>query len=379
MKVLFILIIKDSFGEREHAINFALQLLNNQIQSYFLISSEIKDSIKIFGFETFELTKNSDKNKELLTYILDSLKPKLIICCEYYCMFPYIIEILNKSKIPIASMDATGLGEELNSDPLKIGKKIGYFTKIPPEIPKISPCPINDPTLKSEKNLFYWRLYPKKFNSNNIKQKIKNSLGIKGKIVFMAISKWSYYAACFIGLKDYYPFLINMLKNYFSNLEEKIHIFFIAPFNIESFKSEDIFIYSLNLLPSETYENLLLSSDLVISDNIIQTSLGKALYCDIPTLVLININHKPLTIYQYNIFPLKPIFPLNSKYCETLEICEIFDYKITKEKIKQILFDPDYIKKLNQRRQNYFKLVNKLPLATDIINTLLHDFFSENI
>jgi len=358
-KILFIITIKDSFGERTHALSFVKQLLkqinfspiffvgDNNLKSFFE-----KQKIKSFYFDKYEELTNSIINEN----------PNLIICCEYYHLTEKFRDFLSSLKIPIATIDGTSMGDEINST---IKTNI-----LPSNIIKLRPCPINDPLTNTE-NIKYWNLFPELQKNILDKEFIKRYYKIPddSKIIFMAISMWEISTSKFLGLNidNFYNNLFSILFLVFQNIKHQITFFIISPFKQDIIKNKNLTVHFLNVLEYELYQKLLLSSDLVLSTNIIQTSMSQAFIEKIKTLALINTKNKKLFEYEFNIFPLKIKFPEDREYYQLINKAEIFDIKEIFEKVNFLLNSDEEDKKINDYIFKIKSLKNVCEITQEII------------
>jgi len=368
-KVLFIITIKDSFGERTHALSLIKQLKqlskqNNFNSVVFVGNVDLKTFFQKQGIKTFFY----DKYENFTASIINE-KPNLIVCCEYYHFVEEFRQFLLAQKIPIATIDGTSIGDEINSNPFKINSLYNKNNILPSSIIKLRPCPINDP-LSNTENIKYWNLFPKTtkniLNTEFIKEYYK--ICENEKIIFMAISGWELSSTKFWGIdpNNFYNTLFNTLFSMFQTQKYKITFFIISPFKQQIIKNKNLTVHFLNILEYDFYQKLLLSSDLVLSTNIIQTSMSQALMAKINTLALINTKEN-LFVHKFNIFPLKVLFPKTREYYQLINKAEIFDEKDILEKINLSLSSDNK----NQNIDNFIIKINNLENIQDIIKKII--------
>jgi len=329
LKVLFLLTITDSFGEREHALSFARQITD--FQPVFFLHPQLS---YFFANTPFECHYSAlvDDLKELI----NKIKPVLIICCEYYHLFEDFRVYLRNLDIPVATMDGTSIGEEINSDPLAFGH--GKVNTVPPDVIKLRPCPVNDPSDNSA-NLIYWNLFPE-LKKDSEKAFINNYFPERyDKTIFLAISPWAVKASLQINIKHYYNFLFEKLTTILGTFDLKINLIIVSPFQKQLLKRGNVSLNFIGYPDYVTYQKLLLSSGLVISDNLIQTSLSKAFMAGINTLALNNSRPiKSLNLHIFNIFPLKILFPQDREYYRLIEKADLGATNDLVDKIKKGIY-----------------------------------------
>jgi hypothetical protein len=138
-----------------------------------------------------------------------------------------------------------------------------------------------------------------------------------------AIAPWALRAAGGRGLGGHYELVIDRLITAFAAAGEETTLLVVAPVQRAPVVRGGVTVRVVEYLPRETYERLLLGADLVVSDNVIQTSVGKALVAGVPTLVLVDSRgaHGP----AYNIFPLELRLPESSAYLRAIAPVELGD------------------------------------------------------
>ena len=165
---------------------------------------------------------------------------------------------------------------------------------------------------------------------------------------------------------------------------------------------------SLPFLHLEEYEQLILSCDLFITDNITSCSMGKAVFGKIPVISLVNHmeyeelktqrdSHNPTLrsiiekwnyiipngLYPFLVFPngwhkeLAPLMEQND-YFKCVHTCEMFDLKETSQTIFNMLYSKTEIDKLQKMQQLYINNVCNLPTIKDVIKRELGRLIMSN-
>jgi hypothetical protein len=345
--VLFIILIRESYGEREHALSFANQLGKTDFTPLFFIDPHLSPFFADKSYKYY-----SSNLLEDLKSVIDKEKPALIISCEYFSQPLKIREYLLNLSIPLASMDGSSIGRIYDMDAGQVNEKLIL----------LRPCPVNDICPDTEK-IKYWNIFPA-ISKNQENPVISSLYNIEpgAKTVFMSIAPWTSMAVKLINLEHFYKYTFDTLFTILEKYEEPVHFFIICQLEQNSYniKRKNLTVHFLNYLEYELYEKLLLSAHLVISDNVIQTTLSKAFMAVINTLVLINSIEDPvMKIPKYNIFPLPLIFPEERQYYQAVNKAEILDKEDIKNKVIKLLDSvqptPEYIKNVRQ-----LKAVNEI-------------------
>lgn len=214
----------------------------------------------------------------------------------------------------------------------------------------------------------------------------------------------------------YYFFCQQLLIYYLNKLPYKTHLILIDPISIEkglSFSNtyENTIIHQYGILHPLEYENLLLSSDLVISDFCIQFSILKSNIALIPTILLYNqISDNYVSLYKkYTIYGnlgiirhtndifvnniLKQIytkcnpdiwhranFTINKfkqeSYFKLLITVDLFDNNKFINILNKVLYDKLFQNEIKTKQLQYIEKYNYLPTAYDIYKKILNSYES---
>jgi len=163
----------------------------------------------------------------------------------------------------------------------------------------IRPCPHHNNTMVNQKSVYYWGIYKKKINKNISKKKTiheKFNISSKSKIVFQPVGLWQE------RVIDKVFEEINIKHNYYDETLFPIILNYLLYLNIDityivisgKLKKEEVrqcgnvkFIKVPPLNHNE-FMNLLMTSDLFITDNLMSSNLGKAVFGNVLSLVFKN-------------------------------------------------------------------------------------------
>jgi hypothetical protein len=323
--ILFIVLIRESYGEREHALSFASLLDKSEFTPVFFIDPFLAPFFADKGYKYY-----TSSRLETLSQVIDLEKPVLIISCEYFSQPLKIREYLLDLDIPLATMDGSSVGNVYDMAAAKINEKLI----------RLRPCPVNDICPDSAK-VKHWQIFPF-VRKNQDQQEIRSMFNLTSgsKTVFMSIAPWTSMAVKLAKLEHFYQYTFETLFSILENYSKPVSFFIVCQLEQKAYtlRRKNLNVHFLNYLKYSLYEKLLLGADLVISDNIIQTSLSKAFMAGINTLVLINSeDSSALQIPRYNIFPLPLFFPEDRQYYQAVTKAEISDKEAVAEKVTLLL------------------------------------------
>ncbi|WP_254490306.1 DUF6365 family protein [Bacillus thuringiensis] len=424
MKVLFIAPSHFSIGELHNALCLAKQIQKDG-EVYFLTSEKFSWYASRSVANVTSLTKGL-RQKEVIKQIIDSFQPDAIVLADYHNLFlesPIIdLDYLLNLHIPCFSIDSLAWGSEDRLLENKLFKNANYnslkkrslikLPKIPSQFKLIRTCPVNSCKEDNEK-IISVKLYKEALQvDEERKMKIRAQLGCgeQDKLIMIAKSSWANLLVKMrlMEKKQYndakfsYEYILQeLLSLYLQDFPNQTNIKLIGVSDETKFVSMKnggkIEFISLPFLHLEEYEQLLLSCDLFITDNITSCSMGKAVFGKIPVISLVNhmgyeelraqryslnptlksIIEKwnyiiPNGLYPFLVFPNgwhKELAPLMEKndYFNCVHTCEIFDLRKTSKTIFNMLYSKTEIEKLKKMQQLYIDNVCNLPTINDVI------------
>ncbi|MGA4466421.1 DUF6365 family protein [Bacillus bombysepticus] len=424
MKVLFIAPSHFSIGELHNALCLAKQIQKDG-EVYFLTSEKFSWYASKSVANVTSLTKGL-RQKEVIKQIIDSFQPDAIVLADYHNLFlesPIIdLDYLLNLHIPCFSIDSLAWGSEDRLLENKLFKNANYnslkkrslieLPKIPSQFKLIRTCPVNSYKQDSE-NITSVKLYKEALQiDEEIRMKIRTQLGCReqDKLIMIAKSSWANLLVKMrlMEKKQYndarfsYEYILQeLLSLYLQDFPSDTCIKLIGVSDETKFVSMKnggkIEFVSLPFLHLEEYEQLILSCDLFITDNITSCSMGKAVFGKIPVISLVNHmeyeelktqrdshNHTlrsiiekwnyiiPNGLYPFLVFPngwhkeLAPLIEQND-YFKCVHTCEMFDLKETSQTIFNMLYSKTEIDKLKKMQQLYINNVCNLPTIKDVI------------
>jgi len=318
--VVFLHSIDDSFGEREHALRFGKGLAAAGVHPVYVVNPRMQDFFSRLGADT-----RCYRDAAEAVAIVDGLTPRLVVCCEYFNLLPELQRGVAGLRWPLATMDGTTMGEPINLNPLRTAVPLRDFT-VPERMVHLRPCPVNDP-LPDGDGVFHWSLFPDVRRRDARRARAMFGVPRGARLVLMGVAPWARGAATHLGRMDFYRYLTDVLSGALDAAGEPYSVIIVIGATAEGFGKLGR-VLCVPLLRPDVYEELLLGADLVVTDNVLQTSASKALAAGVPTLALVSSTPgapgTPLA-EPYNIFPIAVTFPTDSAYYQALAPVEIGD------------------------------------------------------
>jgi len=323
-----------SFGELQYAVWFAQQIQRDGYQPWFVTSESAASRMQGTNFDPliFE-TAASAKT------MIEEIDPALVIACEIYGLPPESSEMLRTLNIPLATIDATTMGVEIASDPFLTADFQTDLT-LPEDYFSFRPCPPNDIGIDTDR-VFYGAAFSAVLRvPRSAARYHKLGLDPSRKTVLLPIAPWAQYFADspderFIAFRSHYDKLIRTIARGLASTGEPVQLVVVSERRPAHCAEESVSIHAPGLIPFDMYEHLLLSCDLLISDNVIQASVMKAVAAGIPHLVVQNMASSGAP-YPWNIFPLRQQFPPEREFARVVEVAEISNADDVCEKLVAI-------------------------------------------
>ncbi|WP_353855144.1 DUF6365 family protein [Bacillus sp. Bos-x628] len=431
MSVLFIAPSQFSIGELHNAVTLAKQLEEGGINTFFLTSQNHIDYTINAKIKAKALPRKT-LQFHIVQEIAESIEAKAIIIADYHNLdieSPLIdLDKILELNIPVATIDSLSFGpnEKILKNQLfahsfkkkAAQKQQNIVRRVPSQMKIIRTCPVNNPNLKDER-IFPVSLYPQGLKiKKQFREKIRSKyqcLNNEDKLIMLSKSAW---ANLLVKMKlmetrshmkstyNYEFFIQELLTEYLSvkAIKSKIVIVGVSPDNnfIPINLNEKVTFIPLPFLDLEDYDELLLSCDLFVTDNITSASMAKSLIGSVPVLSLINtkvfldeqkrpvlppawkrpnllkimdkwLKVLPDGIYPFITFPngwineLKDLFDKNP-ILEVLETVEIFDIKETGFKIHNLLYCEETKHVFAEKQKVYVDLIKNTPSAKDMLH-----------
>lgn len=365
--VVFYLEIWFSFGEREHALALAAQFQSAGYQVQFVVDRRVADHIRAAGFGAIIFY-----SPQMGVESVRKLDPVLIVGCELFNLSEESIRGLIALGKPMATVDGTSLGIEINSDPFG-HPKLTRNLVLPERYWSFCPSPVNDPGPDTA-DTFYYNPFARQQRvpkAENIYAPI--GLDPRRKTVMLPIALWALSSASLFNLGTYYALLIDRVVSGLEAYGQPVDLLIIglpagaAAGNTVHGAVKKIYA---ERLAYGAYDHVLTSCDAIIADNIIQTSVSKAFLMGTPHLVIQNMEASEIAI-RCNIFPLRVLFPENREYGRSVEVAEFGDADGIRERIVAILTEGYYDAERRDRRREFLTRLAGLRDPSEALEQIL--------
>lgn len=362
--VVFYIEIWFSFGEREHALSLARYLQAAGYRPRFVVHHKIAEHIRSAGFEPTPFY-----SPLLGVQRVRQINPALIIGCELFNLTDLSMKGLSALDIPIATIDGTSLGVEINTDPF-LHPKLTRDLNLPVQLHRFRPAPVNDVQSADPLNC-YFNLFPD-IAAQPKDAKIYADLGLdpSRRTILLPIALWAVTGSMLFELVHYHKLLVDRVGQALAAIDIDVDLLVVG-LQDEGVETQGCVAHHVfPLLPYPQFDHVLMSCDLVISDNIIQTSVSKAFAMNKPHLVLQNLDASEVP-FQSNIFPLKLLFPADREYAKAVEVAEFGDVAEIEQKLRDILARgySDGVRKA--RRAAYLERLAGLPSPARVVDDII--------
>ena len=432
MHVLFCSSGINSLGETLSLASFAKELISCGHQCSFIAPVLAKNYLLTFGFNSNsiltlqsrdKIVENSSENQNynLFKEFMKVVSPDIVLSSDWHGFSKDDI-FTNKSFSIEWISDKILMGTFDHYAYAPFGKQSTLTTctnvikRIYEPVPErysfiIRPCPHNKNLNQFENNIYYWGIFKGKLIRNiGLGKSIRKKNTIKKtKVVFQPVGFWQELEINKIFRENnidccyYSDIFLPLMLDYLSNIDHEIQYYFISGKYKEVKKSRhgNVTLIEKPPLPNQEYNDLLSVSDIFICDNIINASLGKAVFGNIIPIVFknsvtinntLNLNAsfkieddvvdkisiliKKKLIYPYKIFPngfndISEMYLSNNFHQCFLEQ-EIFDKKGTIELLYKSLDDLSFKKNIITDQNNYIGYNTALMSAEQILQTFLN-------
>lgn len=415
-RILFVTLGHLSAGEFTIAFEFAKGLPSNRYEVCFLTSERgqaylEKNNIKHTVLKrSVPINPAEDKirNKEIFDRLIREFRPDCIIASDIYTLwYSYHwsgldYDILRENRIPLGSFDSY----EFGSTDYVQDYYGGYKATLPNFMDRcdfvIRYCPLNKPVATAPRVKFtplFTQVIDPSPEESAVFNKQFRPTGTE-KVLFTLSSNWEELNVNrFPALANLLTWVPKMIMNYLSLLEGRINIIHIGPQSWEPEKIDRLGItyHHLSFLSPRQFDVYLSCSDVLLSTNLISTTVAKAVFAGVPPVVLQNdklINFSQLAgqlekmplwyqdmanevriAFPFRLFPfgwynfLKPLLTDNP-YMDTVVRAPLFQKSKTIEVLQKYLADSTARLALQEIQRNYVREILKLPTPVEVIDSL---------
>lgn len=417
MGVLFVTPSDTGSGEAVTAAHIAERLARRGVDVAAVTSPSTAAFFSgVCADTTVALTGERTQNRRLWSHALERSRPQAIVFADFPLMYfssgvppladDYWLEALADSGTVVATLDHLGYAQRAQQvfyGPAHCSLHCETLPQTPDWIPLLLPCPMQSPGPIAGRRgipVRYWDL-PLSLPPETREAVRRTYLDQPDDIlVFHAVPAWAWRIADRYGLPLHH-FLARILKHYFEGSSRPITVVSVnSGALLEPIDETGFRIRNLSSLPRELFESLMLSADLMISENGISSALGKALCGGVPAVAFRNSHGLMRVVEQADaklkalileiercrvgaVFPFE-VYPIWTRadlagigpWWEEDAACgverlELFGGDATRERLHALLDDPHEKDEVRRRQQTFVGQVAALPAAEDVLANLI--------
>lgn len=435
LRILFIAPSRVSFGELNNALATAQRLVERGAEVLFLTSVEQRWHVQALGLPVRTLSLKA-RQRDTVQEAIDSFHPDGVILADAHLLDleSEVIDLdaLLAAGISCATQDSLAFhpqARELKNmwicqedEQLFHGrfKSQTLIRALPETMHVFRPCPVHAPGYTTER-ITPLRIYNRSMPIGTERRRdLRHQLGVESdeeRVIMLAKASWGTinlrYRLIKAGRQDvlsytYETFLSDLLSHYLSRIEVPVTVMSVtsqAKRMEEVKRSGHIRFLAVPPMEANAFGEFQQACDLYVTDNIPSSAMAKAVFSDVPALVLLNTrltgtqdgspldvpadlkltdeqamliqkwNHLlPGGIYPFYLYPngwireLEP-FLTNNPYCDALVKAEMYAIEETTDTFTAALSDAGERESIQARQQTYIDQVLSLPDAYDVIGS----------
>jgi Family of unknown function (DUF6365) len=409
MKVLFVTPSEVSSGEAITALHIAENVIAEGGSVRFLASAFAGSFLREPLPESVtDFTQDAEQNRRIWDNSLLSFRPEVVVFADYPLLFfssgasrletDEWVKSLENLDAAIVTLDHLGYAQK----PMSIffgPPHLGFHCETTPDLPSqmqiLLPCPVQGPSAITGRKGTPFRYWDLPLGLPDGERRLLRQSYLQKEqdiLVLHSTPNWAWKAAAHFGL-PYYSFLSKIIEYYLADLPRPITVISVNNGKLlNSSGHPNVRIINLAALPKNEYERLLFTCDLMITENGVSVSLGKAACGLRPCAVLRNSfrltellskAEEPLrqlilqmemarlgSVYPYEVFPIWQrneieqlgLFEQNS-LTECFAAIEVFGGEATREQFYHLLTDRQTRDAMRSRQLEYVRSLESLPDA----------------
>lgn len=413
MRVLFLTPSDISSGEAITALHMGENIIRSNGEVNFLASKFTEAFLREpFPRSIVELTDNLEENHEIWNRSIEGFRPDAVVFADYPLLFfssgasPLADEAwvssLEDLDATITTLDHLGYAQQPTT--VYFGPPhLSFQCETTPALPKrmhiLLPCPLQEPDPvpgRSGVPFRYLTETPSIEESDRRKLRREYLTDDNDLLIFHSTPNWAWQFAKTFGL-PHYSFLTELLEYYLAGLSCSAAVVSVNKGDLlPPSRRENIRIINLATLPKAKYEQLLQCCDLMITDNCVSASLGKAVCSRRPCAVISNSYSvvellgrvdEPLrqmimrmersrlgSIFPYKVFPIWSLADLEqlgllkqNTFSTGFASLELFGGEDTRTRLIDLLINKATREAMQVRQQAYVERLATLPDAYDAL------------
>jgi hypothetical protein len=417
MRVLFVTPQQISSGEIITAVHMAEQLVARGDAVLFLASGFARRFIAPqFPQAVRELSDDGAANRACWAATLATFAPELIVFADYPLLFfssgvapladEHWVRSLDDVAAVLVTLDHLGFAQRaigMYFGPPHLSFHYETIPALPERMAILLPCPMHEPTAVAGRRgrpFRYWQLPLTPPAATRLAVRQRYLAHPDDYLVFHTVPTWAWQIAQMYDL-PYYRFLPQILDYYFADLPRPVTLVSLNNERLlEQPAGAQIRVVNVSSLPKPEYEALMFAADLMITENKMSVSLGKAI-CGLLPCALLNNSYsyrtilrqlaeplreivktmelvRPGAIYPYDVFPNGMQVELeqlglyrDNSVVSAFKELEIYGGAETHAALQQLLIDPATRAALRAEQAAYIARVQQLGDAADVLHELL--------
>jgi hypothetical protein len=405
-RVMFIASSIFALGESIIAQAFARRLPAEDFEASFVISQNAKELFEGGDWPYFMLIGGQDVlNRVLLEEFIQVREPDLIILADYYTLahsnscFGISIDYLRHFGRPILSFDIYEW-EESDFQVDFFDGRIKQMSRGIADLPGLlRPCPLNRVASPSGRHYPYSLFDPQAFKPPAPRSELraKHHIPSGRKVIFMATAGWQswlYRDHKERRFGDDLPKIYSLILN---GVGGKLEILHVGPERLH-LEAPGLSYHHHPILCPDRFNEMLALSDLYLTNNIVATTLAKAVHFGIPAVMLSNsyvftgaegldqikdfqvsdpireIVKKTGRVFAYKMCPLGwhafiSRLLRDNPYTRTFTDLEVLDVMTCRRAIRHLLFEEEVRRQMIDLQSQYVQALDTLATPGQILGT----------
>jgi hypothetical protein len=405
-----------SSGEAVTLVNIAEDLARSGASCSFFTSQGARRYVeRAFPGRVQSLGGSLQDNRRLWTQVIEETRPDAIVFADYPLLFfssgsvPLAddewLDALERAEARLFTLDHLGYAQgqrivAFGPPHMTFGMEV--TAALPASMEVLLPCPINDPAPIPGRRGRAFRCGVAGEISETERRAVRaRYLGDDaGLLVLHTTPGWAVHLARDLGL-PHYRFLSELLAEMLAGLRHRVVVAsvnadgLLAPAQIRGFRAVNV-----PPMPPDEFERLIAAADLMLTDNAISVSLGKAVSLDVPCALLANGSsitelqerrsepgarwaysieqERPGAIFPWEVFPIwnrddldRLGFGADHAFRRCTARLESFGGDATRATLAELFEDGPLRKAIGDARREYMLQVAELPTASQVLASAL--------
>jgi hypothetical protein len=413
MKTLFVTPNAYGSGEAITALQMGRELARSGHEVlYFAESFTAPFLAESFPAQVYEFSNDPAETGRRWHSLLQDFHPSAIIFADYPLLFltqrgRMLVQDENWTSVEnldaeLFTLDHLGMANgpmTLSFGPPHLELFRQYLPALPGRMKTLLPCPLQSPTSTSVIAGVSFRYWEVPFAlSYGRRQEIRDRFLRNGDelLVFHSVPTWAS-EFCRRHRLPNYAYATRLFESYFAHVGRPVVIVsvngesLLPPSSVSGLR-----VINLGRLTTSEYDEILLASDLMLTDNRISISLGKAVCGLVPCVALRNSYRLPEiveraerdlgvvalemerrragSVFPFEVFPIWTIDDVNALGLFTenpigrcIDVLEMYGGAETRNRLEQLLVGRTYREELRARQHDYVSIIQRLPTSGEAL------------